>query len=424
MDPLELQRLLALPGVSIPKNGPTPDWMVANGIPQLGQQTVAGGKMDKLPYYDPSQPMIDANAGMDAMGMNPDGSGVYEPVPGAPYEQVADAPVQVAPAAGYPPPEYMGIGTEEMTGGGPQDIVPSAYRETKPVEGSWDSFMRRPGMGNALLNAGAAILGGRTPLEGLSAGGAAFGQSLEERRRYDQGREDADLDRMLRAQIAQARLSGGGGNKLGERIQAAEQLGLKPGSPEFVRFVGQTDPFDKAPSAADVKTVEAQREKLDDITFQEGKVQALMDMLPNMYHNLGAGAMGWLGTSGQSIGGTLIADPEKAKYTVMYNKLLEPEAIKTMAETLKGATTNFEMDKFIKLMSSADTSIEIKQAILGEMMEAIQIAKRRAKGEPGIERYNFDLEKYSTKPKKTSAASPSLADVSDEELQAIAGEGN
>jgi hypothetical protein len=68
----------------------------------------------------------------------------------------------------------------------------------------------------------------------------------------------------------------------------------------------------------------------------------------------------------------IITDPEMAKRTQRYNQILGTESIAAMSQTLKGATTDFEMREFSRLMNDPNQSVETKMKALNSMLTKAQ----------------------------------------------------
>jgi hypothetical protein len=69
-----------------------------------------------------------------------------------------------------------------------------------------------------------------------------------------------------------------------------------------------------------------------------------------------------------------------AKATLEWQKLMEPEAIKTMAATLKGATTDFELNKFVEQLADVSTPRKTRENII-KRMRALAQRKKALAGE-------------------------------------------
>lgn len=67
-----------------------------------------------------------------------------------------------------------------------------------------------------------------------------------------------------------------------------------------------------------------------------------------------------------------VADPETAALTQDYEKIVSESAIRQMAETLKGATTDREMNEFRRILADPDISAVNKQKAIDRMLAKAQ----------------------------------------------------
>jgi hypothetical protein len=79
-------------------------------------------------------------------------------------------------------------------------------------------------------------------------------------------------------------------------------------------------------------------------------------------------------------GGGMLVDKEKAQRTSRYNTLVGEDAIRDMSNTLKGSSTNFELQKFEKMkndpnISDADRATQLRKAINAARADMIAQAK-------------------------------------------------
>lgn len=61
------------------------------------------------------------------------------------------------------------------------------------------------------------------------------------------------------------------------------------------------------------------------------------------------------------------ASPERSQMTEEWSKLMEPEALQTMARTLKGATTDFELRTFVKQLADPSTTPQTRKVVLEKL---------------------------------------------------------
>ena len=68
-------------------------------------------------------------------------------------------------------------------------------------------------------------------------------------------------------------------------------------------------------------------------------------------------------------GGSLLFDERAAKATQEWDKLMSSEAVQNMSKTLKGASTDFEMRKFIEQLADTSTPPEIRKNIINRLLK-------------------------------------------------------
>lgn len=114
----------------------------------------------------------------------------------------------------------------------------------------------------------------------------------------------------------------------------------------------------------------------DDNANLAGTIDALtraQALNPQVFTGVTAGARGFLGS--KVPGGGMLVDEAGAKATSEWQGLMSQEAIKTMAQTLKGATTDFELRKFEQQLADPSTPPEIRGRVITRML---QLAQRKA----------------------------------------------
>ncbi len=161
------------------------------------------------------------------------------------------------------------------------------------------------------------------------------------------------------------------------REKALRERGLDPRDPRYAQFAlsGKWPREDAQPlSAADKKAIMAAE---DDNALLVGTLDTLnraKELNTRTFTGATAGARGWIGTAVP--GASAVIDPEAAKATREFGQLMSGEAIKSMSETLKGATTDREMSRFIEMLADPSTPPEIRERTITRM---IQLAERQRK---------------------------------------------
>ena len=161
-----------------------------------------------------------------------------------------------------------------------------------------------------------------------------------------------------------------------QRQQAAEQYGLTPEDPRYQPFL-LTGKFPREDAqeltATDKKAMWAAEDEipiLDNTIASLDRAKVLND---KTYTGWGASVAGRLGT--QAPGGSIIFDPETSAATEEFGKLMSMEAIQAMAQTLKGATTDSELARFVNILADPSTPPKIR----GNTIDRMKLLAERVK---------------------------------------------
>lgn len=163
-----------------------------------------------------------------------------------------------------------------------------------------------------------------------------------------------------------------------QRLVLGQQMGLK--GPELTRY-SLTGSMDSAASrglnstelklkAAAEDALPALQTNIEALDQAEGLMGT--DEAPTIYTGLGSetASRANVGLSG-SLGIGIGLDPVKAQNTKQFNDLLSQQAISNMAETLKGATTNFELQEFKNILSDPSSPIKQRRAVIKRMRQLL-----------------------------------------------------
>jgi hypothetical protein len=156
--------------------------------------------------------------------------------------------------------------------------------------------------------------------------------------------------------------------KAAGRRRIAEQLGLTPNHPDTQRFIatGQMPGQDRV-SPTQLKLIsDAEDENLNLVGTREMLTRAL-ELNPKIFTGYGANIARSLGTG---LPGAVVPKgfAETAQATEEWQKIMEPEALQTMARTLKGATTDFELRTFIKQLADPTTTPQTRETVIKRLM--------------------------------------------------------
>lgn len=132
-------------------------------------------------------------------------------------------------------------------------------------------------------------------------------------------------------------------------------------------------------SASDQKAIYAAEDELPNLDNALTTLSRAKELNRQTYTGAGAGAKGWAGTSG--IPGTgLIFDQQKSMATREFGQIMSMEAIQAMSNALKGATTNFELGEFQRLLSDPSTPPDIRERTIDRMITLANRQRDIARG--------------------------------------------
>lgn len=149
---------------------------------------------------------------------------------------------------------------------------------------------------------------------------------------------------------------------------------VTPGSAVIDRTTGQ--PVYQAPTKAKSMTPserKAYREDQEAALNLEATVKRLdeaMALAPNVYEGVGAGIRGAIGVNlPDGMVPDALANRQQAMATSELQKILNLEAVQAMAQNLKGATTNFELQEFQRILADPTAPNEIKMRTIQRMKQ-------------------------------------------------------
>ena len=158
------------------------------------------------------------------------------------------------------------------------------------------------------------------------------------------------------------------------RKKVAEQSGLKPGDPRYEAYVltgNMPRQNDQPLSVTDRKIIVDAEDSVINFDNTISVLARAKELNPKAYSGLGAGLAGKIGTSGLP-GANLAFDQERAKASREFNQLMSGQAIEQMAQTLKGATTEFELKQFVEILGDPSTPPDIRGRTIDRMMTLAQ----------------------------------------------------
>jgi hypothetical protein len=162
----------------------------------------------------------------------------------------------------------------------------------------------------------------------------------------------------------------GGMDDYSNRANAAKNLGLTPDNPAYQGFVltGKMPREDtQTLTATDKKALWAAEDEIPSLDNTISSLQRARELNRKTFTGVTAGARGFLGTAVP--GGDYLVDGEAAKATSEFNKLMSMEAIQAMAQSLKGATTDSELARFVEILADPAADPDIRERTIDRMIE-------------------------------------------------------
>lgn len=133
------------------------------------------------------------------------------------------------------------------------------------------------------------------------------------------------------------------------------------------------------PTAADQKAIFTAEDQIPLFDNTISTLRRARELNGQTYAGTGAGIRGTIGTSGIP-GAGLVTDPQKAAATREFGQIMSMEAIKSMSDLLKGATTEREMSEFQRLLGDPSTPPDIRARTIDRMLTLAERQKGIATG--------------------------------------------
>ncbi len=150
-----------------------------------------------------------------------------------------------------------------------------------------------------------------------------------------------------------------------EDIRKLRAAGMEPSSPEGRKALFPRT--DTPLSATDKKAVMSAEDDIPRLDATIANIKRAKELNPTVYSGLGASLAGTIGTSGIP-GANKVFDKDRADATVEWDQVMGAEAIKNMSETLKGASTDFEMKKFISIAADTSKPPKVREAAMDRFL--------------------------------------------------------
>ena len=150
-------------------------------------------------------------------------------------------------------------------------------------------------------------------------------------------------------------------------VQKLRAAGIQPGTPEAAKALFPRT--DTPISATDKKAIFEAEDAQPQLAGTLDALRRAKDINSQIFQGYGASTRAWLGTKlPDMMVPDFVADPKTAKLTEEWQKTMGPEALQTMASTLKGATTDFELRQFIEMLADPSTTADTRGKIIDRMI--------------------------------------------------------
>lgn len=134
----------------------------------------------------------------------------------------------------------------------------------------------------------------------------------------------------------------------------------------------------KGLSPGDKKAINEAEDAVPVISGTLANLEKALVLNAKAFTGIGAETGAAIGTSGLP-GASYLVDKERAEATREWMALMRPEAIQNMASTLTGATTNFELQEFVKVLADPSTPVKQRETTIKRMIDLARGKERIAK---------------------------------------------
>lgn len=152
-----------------------------------------------------------------------------------------------------------------------------------------------------------------------------------------------------------------------------DEAGYAPGSEERKKAAQlKLQGRDAAPSATIIKARHEAQDTLGALDNMHMNLARAKELVPKAN-------TGWLPITRAQIGANVAGD-QGAKDTLELNQILRPEALERMANTLKGASTDTEMQEFISILADPSSPADLKLRTIERMEQKARIQREIVSG--------------------------------------------
>jgi hypothetical protein len=154
-------------------------------------------------------------------------------------------------------------------------------------------------------------------------------------------------------------------------LRILEAAGIDPRSP-----TGHKSLFprtDTPLSATDKKAIFEAEDAMPQLQGTVENLNRALELNKSTFSGAGAGLRATLGANlPDAMVPDFIADRKTALATSEWQKIMGPEALQAMASTLKGATTDFELRKFIEMLGDPQTPPQVREGVIKRMKTLVE----------------------------------------------------
>jgi hypothetical protein len=128
---------------------------------------------------------------------------------------------------------------------------------------------------------------------------------------------------------------------------------------------GKKSSQDNRATATDKKELWKSEDELPAIDGTISSLDRALELNEKTFTGVTAGVRGWAGTAIPGAG--MVMDPNAAAATREFSQIMSLEAIKSMADTLAGATTDQELRQFVEILADPSTPPDIRKRTILRM---------------------------------------------------------
>ena len=182
------------------------------------------------------------------------------------------------------------------------------------------------------------------------------------------GEQPSDLGGQPVAEEQQAQTTQQPGIIRGRKERRTGTIGNKLVDLETGKVIQEYPAQPKALGATDRKAIRTAKEQNVQLKSTVASLDRALELNDKIFTGAGAEARQALGTQLPDwMVPNQVASPQQAQQTEEWRSLMKPEAIAAMANSLSGATTDFELRQFVELMADPKTTAQTRRGLIDRM---------------------------------------------------------